>query len=148
MYFLFITNQFIVIYLLVPTPIYHGPSKVISLDFVEFEKEVIRNKSYTWLIEFDCSWSPASQYLAADFSDISNRYTTETLKFGKIDLARYTNLADKYKIDISGSSWQLPTFILFKNGKEIRRLPDFAANGEVLRVVIDRVFFLSSFIFY
>lgn len=135
----------IVVYLLVPKPIYNGPTKVITLDYINFQRDVINNKDYIWLIQFDCSWSPESQYLSADYASVSNRYTTDILKFGKIDLARFSGLADKYKIDISGRSWQLPTFILFKNGKEVRRIPTISPSGDVVRVLIDKVYIFFKF---
>lgn len=40
----------------------------------------------------------------------------------------------------AGSSWQLPTFILYEGGTEARRLPRLAAtDGETDKVMIDRV---------
>ena len=46
--------------------------------------------------------------------------------------------AARLRVDCSARSWQLPTFILFERRKEAKRLPPFDANGEVVKVSIDR----------
>ena len=66
------------------------------------------------------------------------RYATPQLKFAKINVARYQELADEFRIDTSGSSWQLPTLILFTNGEEEKRLPDFSADGKVIKTILDK----------
>jgi thioredoxin-like negative regulator of GroEL len=68
----------------------------------------------------------------------SRRYATPQLKFAKIDVARYQELADEFNIDTSGSSSQLPTVILFTGGKEDRRLPAFK-DGQVVKTLLDKV---------
>merc|ERR1712032_690310 len=46
-------------------------------------------------------------------------------KFAKIDVGRHRGIANKYKISIKPSTKQLPTLILFADGEEVRRMPDF-----------------------
>jgi hypothetical protein len=63
------------------------------------------------------------------------RYATPQLKFAKINLAAYQELADEFGIDTSSSSIQLPTLILFTQGKEGKRLEkkDINEVGTFLR---------------
>ena len=47
-----------------------------------------------------------------------------TLNWGCIDVDVHPNIAEKYDIDISSTSLQVPTVILFINKKEVKRLPN------------------------
>ncbi|CAG8553483.1 4317_t:CDS:2 [Diversispora eburnea] len=49
--------------------------------------------------------------------------------FGKIDLDCYEDVSQKLDISLSPTSLDLPTLILFKNGKEIGRLPQKIRDG-------------------
>jgi hypothetical protein len=42
---------------------------------------------------------------------------------GKIDVGRYPDVGTKYHINTSALTRQLPTLILFENGKESGRVP-------------------------
>jgi len=50
-------------------------------------------------------------------------YTSPSLRFGKIDLDLYPALSTDYSVSLSPTSLDLPTLVLLKNGREIRRLP-------------------------
>nr|KAG5702311.1 hypothetical protein BaRGS_002978 [Batillaria attramentaria] len=54
---------------------------------------------------------------------LTYRYTLDNLRFGKIDVSRYPQVAEKFGIDTSTWSKQLPTVILFQEGKEKIRRP-------------------------
>lgn len=51
------------------------------------------------------------------------RYALENLKFGKVDIGRHPDAGAKYHVSDASTSKQLPTLILFKEGKEIQRRP-------------------------
>ena len=59
------------------------------------------------------------------------------LSFGKIDVVKYPELAEEFRIDTSGVSWQLPTIILFYKGVEVKRLPPFKSDGTVVKTKLD-----------
>lgn len=63
----------------------------------------------------------------------------DNLKFGKIDASRYQEVAQKYRVD--GSSWskQLPTIIMFENGKEKMRRPYVDYKGNVQKFFFNEV---------
>lgn len=68
------------------------------------------------------------------------RYRTKNMKFGEIDIARWPEAAKKFDIDTSATSLQVPSLILFEQGKEHRRLPPIQGDGSVKAVKLDRVY--------
>jgi hypothetical protein len=72
-------------------------------------------------------------------SNCFHRYVLENLKFGKVDVGRYPDAAKKYNINDSSMSRQLPTVILFKNGKEITRRPAADNRGKLVKFFFSEV---------
>jgi hypothetical protein len=68
-----------------------------------------------------------------------HRYSSETLRFGKVDVDKFPELAREYQIDASTASWQLPTLILFQGGTEIGRLPQIDVDGNATKTILDKV---------
>jgi thiol-disulfide isomerase/thioredoxin len=115
-----------------PEPVYRGPEVVTYFRGPNLENEINRDKRITWLIEFYAAWSPHCSHFAPAFSEMSAKYSLDNLKFGKIDITRYPDVAQKFQVDTSSWSRQLPTLILFQNGKETRRRPVIDSKGQVL----------------
>lgn len=67
------------------------------------------------------------------------RYDTKYLKFGKIDISRYPDAAQKYNISDSSLSRQLPTVIMFQNGVEVLRRPTYDSKGKVFKFFFTEV---------
>lgn len=57
--------------LLFPKPKYKGPENVRYFLGDDFEKELSRDKSVTWIIEFYESWNPDCNEFAGVFSELS-----------------------------------------------------------------------------
>ncbi|XP_028393507.1 thioredoxin-related transmembrane protein 2-like [Dendronephthya gigantea] len=112
-----------VLFIAVPEPLYTGPDLVQLFNAVSLEEALRENPEVTYLIEFYTVWSPPCKRLAEPFAEVSLKCDSKYLKFGKIDLGRYPAVAQKYNIDDSVASKQLPTLILFQNGKEVKRRP-------------------------
>jgi len=106
-----------------PKPVYKGPEDIVYFRGPNLCDEIRRDKSVTWLITFFVAWSPKCVTFAPVFSQLSNEYALDNLKFGKIDVSRYPDIAEKYKINTGALSRQLPTMILFKDGIEKERRP-------------------------
>ena len=67
---------------------------------------------------------------------------------GCIDLDECPDVASKYDVDVSATSLQVPTVILFINEKEHKRLPDVSQSKEGGSLVLwDRteVYYLINF---
>ncbi|CAG5136644.1 unnamed protein product [Candidula unifasciata] len=106
-----------------PKPVYQGPENIVYFRGVNLPEELERDKRVTWLICFYAAWSPKSVHFAPVFSELSNEFNLSNFKFGKMDVSRFPNIANKYDINIGPLSRQLPTVILFQDGKEKERRP-------------------------
>ncbi|XP_054284719.1 thioredoxin-related transmembrane protein 2 homolog [Macrosteles quadrilineatus] len=122
----------ILVGLLLPEPAYKGPENVVYFRTAQgVEDEIMRNKKICWLVTFYTAWNPACVNFAPVFSQLSVEYHLENLNFGKIDIGRYPDAGKKYYVNDSPMSRQLPTVILFKEGKEVMRRPMIDAKGKL-----------------
>ncbi|XP_014787327.1 thioredoxin-related transmembrane protein 2 homolog [Octopus bimaculoides] len=116
-----------------PEPAYAGPENLTYFRGSHLPDEIERDKRITWVIAFYAAWSPACISFAPIFAEVSSEYTLPNLKFGKLDGSRYPDIAKKYNIDTSTWSKQLPSVILFQEGKEKSRLPILDAKNKVVK---------------
>jgi len=116
--------------MLLPEPTYKGPENIVYFRGNTMQEEITKDPKVTWLIAFYAAWSPACINFAHVFSKLSNEYATNHLKFGKLDVGRFADLAAEYHINTSSLSRQLPTVILFQDCKEVGRAPAIV-NGKV-----------------
>lgn len=125
---------FVVLAMLIPEPTYKGPEHVTYFRNAQiFEEELARDKRVTWIICFYTAWNPSCVNFASIFSQLSSEYYLENLKFGKIDVGRFPDSARKYTINDGSLSRQLPTIILFKQGKEVDRRPSYDSKGKITK---------------
>jgi len=126
-----------------PTPTYKGSSNIEAFNedsleqMLEEQKKKFEEKQRhennakyepqanpAWIIEFYAIWSPPCVQFSGSYAEISVEYANEHLKFGRIDVQENPGVLSKFGI----STNQLPSFLVFKNGKEISRFP-VAQNG-------------------
>ncbi|XP_030385529.1 thioredoxin-related transmembrane protein 2 homolog [Scaptodrosophila lebanonensis] len=125
--------------MLLPEPSYRGPEHITYFRNAQvFEEELDREKRVSWLICFYTVWNPSCVNFAPIFAELSAEYNTDLLKFGKIDIGRFPDVAQKFRISDSSFSRQLPTVVLFQLGKEVDRRPCVDAKGKLQK------FFFSS----
>lgn len=60
-----------------------------------------------------------------------------------MDIGRYPDAAAKYHISDASTSRQLPTLILFKNGKEVERRPYADHKGKLIKFLFSIVCIIS-----
>nr|XP_022343297.1 thioredoxin-related transmembrane protein 2 homolog [Crassostrea virginica] len=128
-----------------PRPVYQGPEYVTYFRGPHLQEELERDKRITWIITFYAAWSPQSVTFAPIFSEISSQYHLDNLKFGKIDVSRYPDVGKKYNVDSGSWSKQLPTVIVFENGKETNRKPFISPKGTVVRYKFSKDGVISDF---
>lgn len=123
---------FVLVGLLVPEPTYSGPEKITYFRSLQaLDEELEREKKVIWVVVFYTVWNPSCVNFAPIFSKISNEYSLDNLRFGKIDVGRNGDAGTKYHVSDSSLSRQLPTLVLFKNGKEVLRRPTVDAKGKL-----------------
>jgi thiol-disulfide isomerase/thioredoxin len=125
---------FVITAMLVPEPTYQGPEKIVYFRTANsFDDELERDKRVNWVVTFYTTWNPGCANFAPIFAQISNEYHLDNLKFGKIDIGRLPELGKKYHVSDSSLSRQLPTIILFRNGKEVCRRPYADSKGKLVK---------------
>jgi len=116
--------------MMLPEPTYKGPENIVYFRDSGLQEELLRDPKVTWIVTFYAAWSPACLNFSHIFAKISSAYNLPNLKFGKVDVGRYTDIAQEYHINTSSLSRQLPTVIMFQDAKEVGRVPSIA-NGKI-----------------
>ncbi|GFY69116.1 thioredoxin-related transmembrane protein 2 homolog [Trichonephila inaurata madagascariensis] len=119
--------------LLLPEPTYEGPDNVIYFTGQNLEEELKKDTRMTWLVTFYTVWNSNCVNFAPIFAEMSVKYGLDNLKFGKVDATRYPEVAEKFHVSTSAFSKQLPTVILFRNGKEVNRRPTVDAKCQLIK---------------
>jgi len=116
--------------MLLPEPTYKGPENITYFRANSLTEELQRDLKVVWLVTFYAAWSPSCINFTPTFAKLSAEYSLPNLKFGKIDVGRYAEQAEQFHINTSALSKQLPTLIMFQEGKELGRVPGIV-NGQV-----------------
>lgn len=119
--------------LLLPEPTYEGPENVIYFTGPNLEEELKRDTRVNWLVTFYTVWNSNCVNFAPIFSEMSVKYGLDNLKFGKLDATRFPEVAEKFHVSTSAFTKQLPTTILFKNGKEVSRRPTYDSKYQLIK---------------
>lgn len=123
---------FVLTALLFPEPTYQGPENVTYFRTeTGLDDELERDKRVVWIVAFYTVWNPSCVNFAPIYSELSNDYHLENLRFGKVDIGRFPSVGKKHYVSDSSLSRQLPTMICFKNGKEITRRPCMDAKNKL-----------------
>ncbi|KAF9416018.1 hypothetical protein BGZ94_010336 [Podila epigama] len=82
--------------------------------------------SHYWIIALNTTWSTPCRHFEAVLARCSIEYEKKNVHFGTIDLdlvPEEDEIAEKFKISLAATTLDLPTLILFKDGKPLKRLP-------------------------
>ncbi|RLO09597.1 hypothetical protein DYB28_014811 [Aphanomyces astaci] len=130
----------VLIFLVVPYPKYAGPHKSTTLTGAFFNEHVRNGSSGTWLVYLHADWCDECLYHDAMFADLSLAHGTDAVRFGRLDVEAYPDIAKELNIDMNATTTkQLPSLVLFEGGKETKRLPRFDHTGAVVRTKLDLV---------
>ncbi|XP_071945257.1 thioredoxin-related transmembrane protein 2-like [Antedon mediterranea] len=122
----------LLVVLIFPEPAFKGPENITYFKGEQFFEELENNPRTTWMLECYAAWSPTCQRFASVFADLSLNYSHNHFKFGKLDVGTNDKLAKRLGINTSGTSLELPTLILFQNGKPVIRRPVKNNKGKVI----------------
>lgn len=125
-------------FVLLQQPRYAGPSRFThftpaSLNDILATGKGEKKDGPAWLVEFHAAWSPPCLHLEPAMAELSLKYTTDKLKFGKFDVGRWPYVGREHKISPTATASQLPTLILFEKGKEVARIPHVFKDGSFVR---------------
>uniref|UniRef100_A0A3P8VG42 Thioredoxin-related transmembrane protein 2a n=1 Tax=Cynoglossus semilaevis TaxID=244447 RepID=A0A3P8VG42_CYNSE len=113
-------------------PLYMGPEYIKYFSDKTMDEELQSDSRVTWIVEFYANWSSDCQSFAPIFADLSLKYNCAGLRFGKVDVGRYGEVSQRYKVSTSPLSKQLPSLLLFQGGKEIMRRPMVDSKGRAV----------------
>jgi thioredoxin 1 len=82
------------------------------------------NSENTTLVDFYADWCGPCRMLGPVIEEIANE--NKNINVGKVNVDSYKELANQFGIR------SIPTMIVFKNGKEIKRLVGFLPKDEIL----------------
>lgn len=130
--------------MLLPEPTYKGPENITYFRANSLSDELARDTKVVWLVTFYAAWSPSCINFANIFSKLSADYSLPNLKFGKLDVGRYAEQAEQYHINAGSMSRQLPTMIMFQDGKELGRVPAIV-NGTIQKFFFKEEDIINAF---
>ncbi|XP_055015086.1 thioredoxin-related transmembrane protein 2-A isoform X1 [Boleophthalmus pectinirostris] len=113
-------------------PLYMGPEYIKYFNDKTIDEELQQDGRVTWIVEFYANWSSDCQSFAPVFADLSLKYNCAGLQFGKVDIGRYGEVSQKYRVSTSPLAKQLPTLVLFQGGREIMRRPMVDSKGRAI----------------
>ena len=96
----------------------------ITLTKQNFEEEVLKSNKPV-LVDFWATWCGPCRMIAPIVEEIANEY--ENIKVGKINVDEQEKLAIEYGI------MSIPTLILFKDGKEVKRLLGYREKSQLIK---------------
>ena len=137
----------LIIWLLIKYPKYNGPSNIIEIPSYEAFNEIIKNfqekqneksnkkhhtnnsihDNYLFVI-FYSNYSYDCLYTEELFANLSIKYYTSNLIFSKMNVDLNEAFVEKLGINLHRNV-TLPYMIMFKNGKEVERLPGYDEKG-------------------
>lgn len=100
---------------------------IIELTNNNFEKEVL-NSNVPVLVDFWASWCMPCKMMAPVVEEIANIKAAE-IKVGKVNVDQEPELASKYGI------MSIPTFLVFKNGKNVNMTVGVQDKEEILNLL-------------
>ena len=89
-------------------------TNVIHVNEQAFEKHILNHKGIV-LVDFWAPWCGPCKMFAPIFNDVSKKYPLKAT-FAKVNTEEEQVLASKYHI------MSIPTLVIFKNGKEVKRI--------------------------
>ena len=101
----------------------------LKLNSENFESEVL-NANETVLVDFYADWCGPCKMMAPVIEELAEELQGKA-KVGKINVDESTDTATQYDV------MSIPTIIIFKNGKEVKRFIGVRDKQELLKEVVN-----------
>jgi thioredoxin 1 len=92
-------------------PVINDNEKILILTDKNFQN---LTKNRLVLVDFWASWCAPCRMMAPVLNDVADELTGNS-RVGKVNIEQYQSLAQKFQVR------NIPTMVLFKNGKEVNR---------------------------
>ncbi|KAJ1445407.1 hypothetical protein M885DRAFT_550006 [Pelagophyceae sp. CCMP2097] len=143
------------VFTVVPTPSFAGTEHVEDMTTAAFEARVLRDGAQdkagiVWVVMFGADWCEPCTNALPLFASLAQQFKSRRRQFARVHVDKHPSLAARFVIDTSYKTKQLPTFILFHGGRELKREPLFnAATKQVTkhrlsRDSLEKYFLLTS----
>ena len=99
----------------------------INLNSKNFEEEVLKAEGKV-LVDFYATWCGPCKMIAPVISQIAEEYEGK-IKVGKVNVDEENELAIKYQIQ------NIPTLILFKDGKPVKSLIGLNSKSDIENMI-------------
>lgn len=96
---------------------------LLVLNDQNFKKEVLESEIPV-LVDFYAEWCPPCKMLAPILEELNKKYG-QKIKMAKLNIDKDTEIALQYQV------MSVPTLIIFKNGKEIKRIIGLQTKEEL-----------------
>jgi thioredoxin 1 len=128
----FIAAMFVTVYILARQkmkniPVVEDHEKILTLTDKNFQHQT---KNRLVLVDFWASWCAPCRMMAPVLNDVAGELKGNSY-VGKVNIEHYQSLAQKFQVR------NIPTMILFKDGKEINRIVG-VKNREFLLLQIQK----------
>ena len=106
-------------------PLVRDNDKIITLTDKNFKNQ-IKNKKI--LVDFWASWCAPCRMMAPVLNEMAEQ-SDGKYYIGKADIQQFQNIAQEYRVR------SIPTLILFKNGKEVKRIVGVKSKEFLLKQI-------------
>lgn len=121
----FILLRFITMRKIKNTPLAEDHKNIITLNDKNFQQQT---KNKVVLVDFWATWCAPCRMMAPVLNDVAGELKGNAF-VGKIDIQKYESMAQKFKVR------SIPTLILFKNGKEVKRFVGIKSKDFLLKEI-------------
>lgn len=107
------------------TPMVEDHQKILTLTDKNFQNQT---KNKIVLVDFWASWCAPCRIMAPVLNEVADELHGNN-RVGKVNIEKFQSLAQKFKIR------NIPTMVLFKNGKEVKRFVGVKSKNLLLKEI-------------
>jgi thioredoxin 1 len=107
------------------TPMVADHEKILTLTDKNFQQQT---KNKIVLVDFWASWCAPCRMMAPILNEVADELNSNA-RVGKVNIEQFQNMAQQFRIR------NIPTMVLFKNGKEVNRFVGIKSKDFLLKEI-------------